>query len=541
MKIPVPGFIRKTSLLKRVSTTTRIAFAMSMWGATTLLILCAIGVLTDGNSERVKDRAKLCELFAISCSQHLSNDAPAQVQVLIEAFADRHDELIGAGLRDSEGLLVFGTENHEEAWTDGKSSNRVSVPVYQGAEQYGQFEVAFQPLSESGLAGFLNLPSTRVVLLATVLNFVGFLFLLRRSFRQYDPSSAIPSRVRSAFDTMSESIIVLDQNDRIMLANRRLTESLGLTHDSLQGEPLNHLPWRGHWQQAFNSAAPDASAERRDCLVELQDTEGNVRVYKMNRSAIEDGGTSCGTLISLDDVTEIEAQRVELRRALQALETSKSELESQNEQLQFLATRDPMTGCFNRRSFFESFEEIWHDSARHDHDLSCVMVDVDHFKSINDNHGHATGDEVLVGVAKALQDTAGENDIVCRYGGEEFCVLLPSVDIESAKLAAERIRLAIADLDFNGLKVTASLGCSDRRQDAETAEAMLEQADQSLYHAKRSGRNRVVGFGQLSAGKDVMVQSPPTLEAEERLEHAEQLLTELNRDEATQTQDSPSN
>lgn len=540
MQIPLPGFIRRLSLHRRIGTTTRIAFAMAMWSATALLILCAAGVLSDGHDTKLKDRAKLSELFAISCSQHLSNDAPQQVQVLIASFAERHNDITSAGLRDSSGLLVFGTKNHASTWEHSPDANQISVPVFQGDERYGQFEVTFKPLVQSGLLGLLQLPSIRLILVATLCNFAGFLFLLRRSFRQYDPSQTIPTRVQSAFDTMSESILVLDPQQRIMLANRRLTDTLDCSPDSLQGAPLDSLPWQSHWQSVLDgdNYGENGRAERRDCLVELQDSEGSVHVYKMNHSKIEDQGTPRGTLISLDDVTEMESQRAELRKALNALESSKAELESQNEQLQFLATRDPMTGCFNRRSFFESFDKIWQGSIRYEHDLSCIMVDVDHFKSINDNHGHATGDEVLKGVSKALQNTAREADIVCRYGGEEFCVLLPEVNIEGAKQAAERFRLAIADLDFNGLKVTASLGCSDRLQNVETAEAMLEQADQSLYHAKRSGRNRVVGFHELTHEIDHSNEDANVVEAQERLDEAEQLLSELTGVESPQPQDS---
>jgi diguanylate cyclase (GGDEF)-like protein len=122
------------------------------------------------------------------------------------------------------------------------------------------------------------------------------------------------------------------------------------------------------------------------------------------------------------------------------------------------------------------------------------MVDIDHFKSVNDNHGHATGDDVLRRVAAVVMKTAGEGDVVCRYGGEEFSLLMPDTSLDDAELRAERIRLAIKALRFGDLKVTASLGVSSLSQQASSPQDLLDQADKCLYVAKRNGRNQVVRF-----------------------------------------------
>ncbi|MCA9189411.1 MAG: diguanylate cyclase, partial [Planctomycetales bacterium] len=118
--------------------------------------------------------------------------------------------------------------------------------------------------------------------------------------------------------------------------------------------------------------------------------------------------------------------------------------------------------------------------------------DVDHFKSVNDNHGHSMGDEVLKKVAHTISSTVRGRDIVCRYGGEEFCVLLPHADLTGACEIAERVRIAVAEIPFDELSVTASLGVSDMSLGAKNPQEMLDQADKCLYVAKRGGRNRVV-------------------------------------------------
>ena len=185
---------------------------------------------------------------------------------------------------------------------------------------------------------------------------------------------------------------------------------------------------------------------------------------------------------------------------LDELRDSRAEIEVQNRELQILATRDALTGCLNRRTFFESFERLWTAATRHDTPLACMMLDIDFFKSINDNYGHSTGDEVLRRVAQSIQDACREEDLLCRYGGEEFCMLTPQLDIESCAQAADRIRQLVQSLKFSvpELKVTISLGVSSVVFGAQDPQEMLDQADKSLYVAKRNGRNQVCRWDTLT-------------------------------------------
>jgi diguanylate cyclase (GGDEF)-like protein len=164
-----------------------------------------------------------------------------------------------------------------------------------------------------------------------------------------------------------------------------------------------------------------------------------------------------------------------------------------------LANRDPLTACYNRRSFLEQLENHWSNAQRHGYPLSCVMLDIDHFKSINDTHGHRRGDEVLQQIASVLRSGARKGDIVCRYGGEEFAVLLPHVDIDGATQAAQRYRKMIEIADFQGVTVTASLGVSATGLGAHDPQKLMDQADACLYTAKREGRNRVVRWDEMCA------------------------------------------
>jgi diguanylate cyclase (GGDEF)-like protein len=159
---------------------------------------------------------------------------------------------------------------------------------------------------------------------------------------------------------------------------------------------------------------------------------------------------------------------------------------------------DGLTGLRNRAYLDERLETELAEAKRYCKPLSCVMLDIDHFKRFNDQHGHAVGDQVLRHVAAVLRETARAEDVVCRYGGEEFCILLPCVSAGRAVVFAERARAALAaqSVELRGgiESVTASFGVSDTTVStaaAAVAEALLMAADRAMYDAKRAGRNRI--------------------------------------------------
>jgi len=156
---------------------------------------------------------------------------------------------------------------------------------------------------------------------------------------------------------------------------------------------------------------------------------------------------------------------------------------------------DPLTGTRNRGALLASLQREWELARRYGHPLSVIMLDVDHFKAVNDTYGHATGDDVLKQVADCIGHCVRGSDIVFRYGGEEFLILLANTSEEGALRLAERIRNELArHLHLAGdgipMRVTASLGVATLRAGT-TKEVLLNQADQAMYRAKQLGRNRV--------------------------------------------------
>lgn len=170
--------------------------------------------------------------------------------------------------------------------------------------------------------------------------------------------------------------------------------------------------------------------------------------------------------------------------------------------LKQLASTDALTGVLLRRTFQDQLAKEFERARRHSVQLSCALVDIDFFKRINDIHGHPTGDAVLKQTAATLQNNVRLSDTVCRYGGEEFCILLPETSELDAARWANRFRTQLSQLEFtaNGksFHITASIGISQYFPDTAKSEELIDQADQALLVAKQSGRDRVVRYSELT-------------------------------------------
>jgi diguanylate cyclase (GGDEF)-like protein len=165
-----------------------------------------------------------------------------------------------------------------------------------------------------------------------------------------------------------------------------------------------------------------------------------------------------------------------------------------NEELQVLATCDPLTGLSNWRSFMMTAELEFETAKRDERELICVMVDIDHFKRVNDQHGHSMGDEVICRLAQELVSKWQDRDKVCRFGGEEFCMLLSNAELGEGVRLVDQLRRSIAAVGFAPVPVTASFGISSITFGAARFYDLLDQADQALYASKENGRNRVTCY-----------------------------------------------
>lgn len=167
-------------------------------------------------------------------------------------------------------------------------------------------------------------------------------------------------------------------------------------------------------------------------------------------------------------------------------------LEQSNDALAELSQRDALTGVYNRRYLSQFLERELDTCTRTGRNICLMMLDLDHFKQINDTHGHGFGDEVLVRFAETLQENLRGYDVLTRYGGEEFVIVLHNINLDEAMVIAERTRIAVSEIEFrNQVHITVSIGLVQSRHN-ETMESIINRADQCMYQAKREGRNRVV-------------------------------------------------
>lgn len=166
-----------------------------------------------------------------------------------------------------------------------------------------------------------------------------------------------------------------------------------------------------------------------------------------------------------------------------------------NKKLGYLAARDPLTECYNRRVLFKLMKQNFADIALLD-EYCIILADIDHFKDVNNNYGHNMGDVVLKGVVETLQSCVRQNDIVARFGGEEFCIVLHKVNQKQAMVIAEKMRSKIAQTSFDGVSVTSSFGVTSIRYGAKDPAELIDQADTALYKSKSHGRNQVTLWDQ---------------------------------------------
>ncbi len=465
-----------------------------------ILLAQLLGVIPDERTMTARSRIEISQTLATNISFLVAKREFDEVQVQLELFSDRNDALISAGLRRSDGAVVADVGEHTTVW-DAAISKQVDgcyqVPILSDSETWGHLELHYQPIYVGEWAVVSPAVIGLLSILVPLIGIAAYLHL-KRILKYLDPSQAVPPRVRQTLDSFAEGVVLLDKKLSIVLANDAFATLFHCEVEELLGLEIRQLPFSNYDNE--DGALPWELTKKysktvNGRTVRLKFDETHWKIFSANSSPVlDEDGRFQGIMVALADVTPLEQKREELASTLAELNESKDEITKQNEELRYLATRDPLTGCINRRTFFEQFESFFERATDGDVPLCAVMVDIDFFKSINDNYGHSKGDEVLRETGKLLIETARKEDVVCRYGGEEFSVLMPGVQLDEAVARAEDIRQRMAKLDFGDITITASLGLSAVGLGAEDPQDLLDQADKCLYVAKRNGRNQVVRF-----------------------------------------------
>ena len=262
---------------------------------------------------------------------------------------------------------------------------------------------------------------------------------------------------------------------------------LNTIKDVLQQPPLppenETLP---PMEVSIGNARHEITSNRRQMLSLLLSTYGNA--IEQNR-------------VLLQVQRELRALNDQLREQSQQIIEQQQKLEDANRQLHSLATHDGLTKLKNHRAFKEKLDEELARTMRYGQPLSLLLLDVDSFKQYNDSFGHPAGDDVLVNLARLLEENSRDADFSARYGGEEFAVLLPNTDKHWSLTMAERLRSAIENGAWSHRPITASFGAStfdESTQHNDVGSALIKAADKALYHSKRSGRNCVTHSHDIS-------------------------------------------
>lgn len=477
----------------------------------------------------IPDRAKLArevrqqtsESLAVQAAVLLQAGDVTSLQHTLREVLERNKDLRSVAVRQAGGNIAAQAGEHGRHWEppeDGSSTlTQVRVPVFADGRPWGEVELAFRPVLPETLFEWLTYPSLVALVVIGLGAFLGIYLYMRRVLEYLDPSKAIPDRVRTAFDSLAEGVLILDKQGRVVLANKIFRSFHPAAHDDMTGKHVLELEWLVSgfhvspddlpWSRAMASGTNlgDETLE-----ISLPDDAEPLRTI-VSCAPIQDGhGRLRGCMVSFSDVTMLHRINDQLLTTLTDLEASKDEIRKQNEELHRLATRDPMTGCLNRRAFFGAADPLYATLQAEGEEVCCIMSDIDHFKSFNDRYGHAVGDQVIKSVAKCLGSELREVDMLCRYGGEEFCIMLPGSTAEQAAEVAERLRYAIenhagaAVRDIPGIRITSSFGVASIKLGAKDPAELIDQADNALYQSKQTGRNKVsVWAGERSVSSEV--------------------------------------
>ncbi len=507
----------------RLGPTFRISISLTLLTVSVLLLADMLGFVPDRLDLEMENRKIQAEMLAVQLSLDAGKRTTVQITPILESLVSRNDTILSAAMRRADGSLLAAGGDHPRHWrpptAEHSSIDHIQVPIFQGKQRWGTVEVSYTPIRPAGTDLLLESSIFRLAVFIGLGAFLAYLLFMRRTLKILNPSSVIPQRVQAALDVLSEGVLILDENECIVLANASFARHCDQSSTDLIGRNAADLGWSRLTQDDEDRPWPwsvgtgDHDHATGVALV-LTTAAGARRTFMVNAAAITDGkGGRRGTLATFDDVTQLESTNGELTVALEELQESQKEISRQNRELKMLATVDSLTGALNRRAFFQRFKPAFREAQESGSPLTCIMLDIDHFKSVNDRYGHAAGDRVIRRVAEILADHVRPSDLVGRYGGEEFAVVLPGLEVSQAESVGERLRASIGELVGTevgeDVTITSSFGVAGIDSGAKTADELLDFADKALYVAKECGRNRLVRWSEHALARDLPAMPVP--------------------------------
>jgi PAS domain S-box-containing protein len=460
--------------MKHLSSRFHLAVGLSSLVLSVLLLALYFGLIPDRDAAVRAGRVALAEAVAASSTALMDEQQDSKLRNLLAFIARRNPQLLSVGLRRADGVLLIEHGEHGAVWRAPRAGvsrdTQIVVPILHGAARWGHAELHFAPLHATQWWGVLLAPPVPLIAGSVAACFVLFYFYLGRMLRHLDPSRSIPGRVRTAFDTLAEGLLVLDPKGRIVLANQAFAEVIGQPGDTLIGKPAAALHWthasdaRFHRDEVPWAASLADAKARHNVVMYLADAQGKRRTFMVNCSPVPGAaGVPAGVLVSLDDVTELEEKEIELRLArdeAQAANRAKSD---------FLANmsheiRTPMNAILGftellRRGYQQGSGDtrkhldIIRGSGKHLLELIDDILDLSKVEA-----GRLDVERIACAAHIVVRDVVHIMGVRAQQKGITLRVEFPQ-DLPATVLTdASRLRQIVTNLVGNALKFTAQGG-----------------------------------------------------------------------------------
>lgn len=510
----------------RLGPAIKVSLGLTLITLTLLTLAQTAGLIPDRRHLELESRQSLCEMLAVQLSIAVSQRREDTLKLLIHEVTTRSGNVKSAGLRAIDGSLIASTQSHVDNWTDvglklkkdESTSTHVQVPILKGNERWATVEVVFPKLQASPYLPVAADPFMLLILGMGLFGFAGYWMFIRRVIRELDPTSVVPDEVKSAYNTLAEGVLVLNQKGQIVLANDAFTDQFGISESALIGKKPSGFAWDRKddrtgtdypWVESLRDEVPI-----RNYSLRIRQDKHALKSFIVSSAPVKDNRNKLlGVLVTFDDVTDLERTHQVQKETLRELNDARRELQHRAKELEDLAHKDTLTGVLNRRGFMESFGAKFGHAQSREMTLCCLIIDIDHFKRVNDTYGHAVGDQVIRYVSELLDTESPEDSVVGRLGGEEFGVLLAGMDIKEALACSEQIRLRMSagqpSDEHPDLRVKVSIGAVQFDESVQDTGDMLNRADVALYHSKQTGRNRSTRWDE-SMGMNVATAEEST-------------------------------
>ena len=337
------------------------------------------------------------------------------------------------------------------------------------------------------------IPSFSLSIDLTPISFTITAFLLSAGVFGLRLFDLIPIARHTVLEHIPEMVFVVDAHDRLLDANSVAQQMLGKSLDEIIGkDPLEVF---SAWPQLINRFLT-----ANETHAEIQISGDPPRTLDLNVSALYNQFNQLeGRVIVAHDVTERKWLENDLKYANEVLSNQLDEINKLRDELQEQAIRDSLTNAYNRRYLSEFLDKEVARAERENTPVTVVIMDMDNFKQFNDTYGHKCGDLILQSITKFLNEHSRRGDVVCRYGGEEFVILMPNATLETGFERAEMWRQDFSEssIEYEGMKLSAtfSAGVATFPQHGATGDAILQAADKALYQSKDAGKNKVIQYG----------------------------------------------